>query len=74
VLRLLTTGGTNDEIARDLYVASGTVKAHVSNFMAKLRASNRTEDVARGRDLGLLSSKSEGPAPRTNDAPGSAQE
>lgn len=56
VLRLLSTGRTNDEIARDLYVAKGTVKAHVSNIMRKLGASNRTEAVARARDLGLLPS------------------
>ena len=54
VLALLASGRTNSEIARDLYVAVGTIKAHVNNIYRKLGARNRTEALARARDLGLL--------------------
>src|SRR5215212_3426991 len=54
VLALLASGRTNSEIARDLYVAVGTVKSHVNNIYRKLGARNRAEAVARARDLKLL--------------------
>lgn len=54
VLDLLATGLTNSEIARDLFVARGTVKAHVGNIYRKLGAHNRTEALAKARRLGLL--------------------
>ncbi len=54
VLRLLATGRTNREIAQDLFVAVGTVKAHVSNVYRKLDAHNRAEALSRARSFGLL--------------------
>src|SRR5215210_273568 len=54
VLALLASGRTNSEIARDLYVAVGTIKAHVNNIYRKLGARNRAEVLARARDLELL--------------------
>lgn len=54
VLRLLASGRTNAEIAGDLFVATGTVKAHVNNIYRKLAVRNRTEAMARARDLQLL--------------------
>ncbi|MGH3087990.1 MAG: LuxR C-terminal-related transcriptional regulator [Rubrobacteraceae bacterium] len=54
VLVLLSSGRTNAEIARDLFVAVGTVKAHVNNIYRKLGAKNRAEALARARDLKLL--------------------
>lgn len=54
VLALLASGRTNSEIARDLYVAVGTVKTHVNNIYRKLGARNRAEALARARDLKLL--------------------
>jgi DNA-binding NarL/FixJ family response regulator len=54
VLALLASGRTNSEIARDLYVALGTIKSHVNNIYRKLGARNRTEALARARDLQLL--------------------
>jgi LuxR family maltose regulon positive regulatory protein len=38
-----------------LFVTVGTVKSHVHTISGKLGAANRTEAVARGRELGLLS-------------------
>ncbi len=54
VLQLLATGRSNREIATELYVATGTVKAHLNNIFRKLEARSRLEAVTRARDLGLL--------------------
>ncbi|MGC4191372.1 MAG: LuxR C-terminal-related transcriptional regulator [Thermomicrobiales bacterium] len=54
ILALLATGRSNREIAEALYVAEGTVKAHVHQIYGKLMASNRLEAVAHARQLGLL--------------------
>ncbi|MGC1757213.1 MAG: LuxR C-terminal-related transcriptional regulator, partial [Trebonia sp.] len=53
VLRLLAAGKSNQRIAHDLVVALDTVKKHVTHVLGKLGAANRTEAVARARDLGL---------------------
>ena len=55
VLHLLALGKTNSEIAQQLIVARGTIKAHTASIYRKLDASNRTEAVARARQLGILS-------------------
>lgn len=54
VLRLLASGVSNQEIAEQLIVAVNTVKRHVSNIMGKLGVENRTQAVAKARELGLL--------------------
>jgi LuxR family maltose regulon positive regulatory protein len=54
VLRLLAIGASNQEIADKLVVALNTVKRHVSHIFDKLEVSNRTQAVAKARDLGLL--------------------
>ncbi|HWM96501.1 MAG TPA: LuxR C-terminal-related transcriptional regulator, partial [Streptosporangiaceae bacterium] len=54
VLRLLAAGKSNQRIAHDLVVALDTVKKHVTHVLGKLGAANRTEAVARARDLGLI--------------------
>jgi LuxR family maltose regulon positive regulatory protein len=54
VLRLLAAGRSNQRIAHDLFVALDTVKKHVTHVLAKLGAANRTEAVARARQLGLI--------------------
>jgi LuxR family maltose regulon positive regulatory protein len=54
VLRLLAAGRSNQRIAHDLVVALDTVKKHVTHVLGKLGAANRTEAVARARELGLL--------------------
>ena len=57
MLQLLATGRSNREIASDLYVATGTVKAHLNNIFRKLEARSRLEAVTRARDLGLLAER-----------------
>jgi LuxR family maltose regulon positive regulatory protein len=54
VLRLIALGKTNQEIAQQLIVARGTVKAHASHIYRKLDVANRTEAVTRARQLGIL--------------------
>jgi LuxR family maltose regulon positive regulatory protein len=54
VLRMLAAGRSNQAIAVDLVVALDTVKKRVSHLLDKLGATNRTEAVARARELGLI--------------------
>ena len=54
VLRLLAAGLTNREIAERLVVSPETVKKHSANIYGKLGTRNRTEAVARARQLDLL--------------------
>ena len=55
VLILLASGKTNREIANQLFIAPGTVKAHTSSIYRKLNVFNRTEAAAKARQLGILS-------------------
>lgn len=54
VLRLLTEGKVNKEIARELDCAETTVKAHVTAIFRELNARNRTEAVVNAQRLGLV--------------------
>jgi LuxR family transcriptional regulator, maltose regulon positive regulatory protein len=54
ILRLIAEGQSNTEISQRLYLALSTVKGHNLRIFAKLQVQNRTEAVARARELGLL--------------------
>jgi LuxR family maltose regulon positive regulatory protein len=54
VLGMLAAGKSNQAIAGELVVTLDTVKKHVSHILGKLGATNRTEAVARTRELGLI--------------------
>jgi LuxR family maltose regulon positive regulatory protein len=54
VLAMLAAGNSNQRIAEQLVVTLDTVKKHVGHVLGKLGATNRTEAVARARQLGLL--------------------
>jgi LuxR family maltose regulon positive regulatory protein len=54
VLGMLAAGTPNQVIAKELFVTLFTVKKHVSHILGKLGAANRTEAVARARELGLI--------------------
>jgi LuxR family maltose regulon positive regulatory protein len=54
VLRLMAAGCSNQQIANELVIALGTAKRHAANIFEKLDVRNRTEAVARARQLALL--------------------
>ncbi len=54
VLTLIAMGKTNKEIAGQLIIAPGTVKAHTASIYRKLDVVNRTEAAVRARELGIL--------------------
>lgn len=54
VLVALADGLSNQQIADRLFVSTATVKTHVSNVLAKLEASRRTEAIARAKELRII--------------------
>jgi DNA-binding NarL/FixJ family response regulator len=54
ILVLLARGASNREISETLYIASGTVKNHLSNILGKLGVRDRTQAALKARELGLL--------------------
>ena len=54
VLKMLAAGRSNQSIAGELVVSLDTVKKHVGHVLGKLGAANRTEAVARARELSLI--------------------
>jgi LuxR family maltose regulon positive regulatory protein len=54
VLQLIAQGLSNGEISQRLFLALNTVKGHNRIIFDKLQVQNRTEAVARARELGLL--------------------
>lgn len=54
VLRLVTEGFVNKQIARKLVLAEVTVKKHIQSIMAKLGASDRTHAAILAIRLGLV--------------------
>ena len=54
VLRLLAEGLSNKEIAQQLYISLRTVKYHATSIFTKLNVSNRTQDVIKGKAMGVL--------------------
>jgi len=54
VLRYLSDGLTNREIADRLFITEGTTKGHLHRIFRKLDVRNRTAAVAKARDIGLL--------------------
>jgi LuxR family transcriptional regulator, maltose regulon positive regulatory protein len=54
ILRLIASGASNKKIASELVIAIGTVKRHTVNIFNKLGVENRTEAVAKARELNLM--------------------
>jgi DNA-binding NarL/FixJ family response regulator len=53
ILRLVSQGASNREIADKLFITEGTVKNHVSNILGKLDVRDRTQAALKARELGL---------------------
>ncbi len=54
ILRLIAAGARNQAIADKPVISERTVKVHVTNILAKLSVSSRTEAAARAREMHLL--------------------
>jgi DNA-binding NarL/FixJ family response regulator len=54
VLRLMTGGYSNREIASGLAISEGTVKNHISSILSKMGVRDRTRAVLKGLELGLV--------------------
>ena len=54
VLKLMIQGKRNREIALHLAITEGTVKIHVSNVLAKLGVTDRTEAVTQALQRGIV--------------------
>jgi DNA-binding NarL/FixJ family response regulator len=55
ILKLVSRGLSNREIAHNLCLAEGTVKNYVTTILQKLGVQDRTQAALRARELGLLS-------------------
>jgi two-component system, NarL family, response regulator len=54
VLRLVAAGNANKEIAARLSIGEETIKRHMTNILAKLRANDRTHAVTIGLKRGII--------------------
>jgi DNA-binding NarL/FixJ family response regulator len=54
VLRLISGGNANKEIAAQLSITEETVKGHIKNILAKLGANDRTHAVTLGLKRGII--------------------
>lgn len=53
VLKLIVAGKSNAEIAAELVISAGTAKWHAHNIFQKLGVGNRSQAIARARELGI---------------------
>ena len=53
ILRLIATGTSNKDIARQLFISSNTVKVHLRNIFAKICVTSRTEAAVYAIHAGL---------------------
>lgn len=67
VVELMVAGETNGGIARLLVISEATAKSHVKNILRKLRATNRTEAVARYLTLTAATRRSRVAPPQIAD-------
>ena len=54
MLRLISSGKSNKEIAAVLFVAESTVKTHVATIYEKLKVTDRTEAVVKAIQRGII--------------------
>jgi DNA-binding NarL/FixJ family response regulator len=54
VLRRLSLGESNKEVARELQISPSTVGTHVESIFRKLECSTRTAATLKGLTLGLI--------------------
>ncbi len=54
VLKEISLGLSNKEIADKLFLSESTIKTHVSNLLTKLNAKRRTQAIQIAKDLQIL--------------------
>ena len=54
ILKLISRGGSNREIANSLNISEGTVRVHASNIFAKLGCSDRAQAVTEAFKRGII--------------------
>ncbi|MCD2170731.1 response regulator transcription factor [Microbacterium sp. JC 701] len=54
VLRLVSRGASNADVARRLHITDATVKSHLAHVFSKLGVTSRTAAVSAARSLGIL--------------------
>jgi DNA-binding NarL/FixJ family response regulator len=54
VLRLVATGKSNREIAKELFISERTARTHVSNMLGKLNLTSRTQAALMAVNAGLV--------------------
>jgi NarL family two-component system response regulator LiaR len=54
VLKLVTSGMNNKEIAKKLFISQRTVKAHLTNIFNKLNVASRSEAIVKGLQWELV--------------------
>ncbi len=60
ILRIVTTGATNQQVAEQLGISENTVKTHVRSMLDKTGFRSRTELAIKARVLGIAISNDEG--------------
>lgn len=53
VLRLISQGLNNQEIARKLFLSPKTIRNHITNIFSKLQVADRAQAIVRAREAGL---------------------
>lgn len=64
VLRLVSAGRSNRDIAAELFISAKTASVHVSNILAKLHAATRTEAAAIAHRAGLADASPQAAGPQ----------
>jgi len=54
ILKIVSSGASNKEIADQLVIAEGTVKNHMRNIIGKLEVRDRMQAVLKAKDLGII--------------------
>lgn len=54
VLRLMSTGAANKDIARTLFVTEATVKSHIAHIFTKLDVDSRSRAIHLAQETGLI--------------------
>lgn len=54
VLKEISLGLSNREIAQKLYLSESTIKSHVSNLLVKLNAKRRTQAIQIAKEIHIL--------------------